>query len=378
MPGGLALTSVAVLADQLFSPAPGGMGTYVRELVPAMRRADPALEVTLFHARFGRALREKWAEDLPRRQLDAPIRVLYPGWALAGRPRLPADLASARLVHSPLPAAVPPAAGSQRLVVTVHDVAFLVHPETYPRAWRLMYRAGLARAVRHADAVLVPSRHTAGDLVRRTRISPARVHVTPLAASVPESAADPDGTLLALGVRRPYLLFVGTLEPRKNLRRLVRAYRSSAAGGLPHSLVLAGPMGWDARSLLSEIARPGPGTVTFTGWVRPEALDALYRGADAFVYPSLYEGFGLPVLEAMARGRPCVVSSTSSLPEVAGDAAVLVDPRSEADLAAALERVVSDAYLAARLAEAGRARAGEFSWDRTARATLAVYRSLAG
>jgi glycosyltransferase involved in cell wall biosynthesis len=370
------VTSLAFLVDQLFSPAPGGIGTYVRQLVPSMTRADPSLDVTLFHARFEEAEPEPWTRIYPIEEIPSSIRRLYPSWTFARRPALPPSLARAEIVHSPSPAAIPPAGPGQRLVVTVHDLAFLVHPELFPRQWRLMYRAALARAARSADAVIAVSRHTAEDLARRTRLDPRRIHVVPLAASLPPSPGNVDAVLSRLKVPQPYVLFVGTLEPRKNLVRLVRAYRRLAARGSRHSLVLAGPMGWHPQPLLRAISTMDPGDVVLTGAVGVEELDALFRGAAAFAYPSLYEGFGLPVLEAMSRGTPCVVSSSSSLPEVAGEAALPVDPRSVVGLAEALERVTTERQLADHLREAGLARAARFSWDETARRTLEVYKSV--
>jgi alpha-1,3-rhamnosyl/mannosyltransferase len=168
---------------------------------------------------------------------------------------------------------------------------------------------------------------------------------------------------------------VGTLEPRKNLARLVRAYRRA---GVPHALVLAGPDGWRSEEMERELATRGPGVVVRTGGLEPADLDAVYRGADALAYPSLYEGFGLPVVEAMARGVPVVTSNGSSLPEVAGDAAVLVDPEDEASLTDALARVLGDPELRADLGRRGREQAARFSWAATARATLAAYRAAEG
>ncbi|HLB61370.1 MAG TPA: glycosyltransferase family 1 protein, partial [Actinomycetota bacterium] len=234
-------------------------------------------------------------------------------------------------------------------------------------------RLGLAATARRADAILAPSRNTAEDLLSRTKAEPARIHVVPLATSLEIGTEDPTETLGRLKVPRPYALFVGTLEPRKNLVRLVRAYRRVAATGLPHSLVLAGPMGWQPQPLLRELALPGPGEIVLTGALSRTDLDALYRGAGVFVYPSLYEGFGLPVLEAMARAVPTVTSNASSLPEVTGDAALGVDPRSVREIAHAIETVLSDGNLADRLGAKGRARAERFSWDETARQTLNVY-----
>jgi glycosyltransferase involved in cell wall biosynthesis len=204
------------------------------------------------------------------------------------------------------------------------------------------------------------------------------LHVAPLAASLGAGALDAGDVLMRLKVRAPYVLFAGTLEPRKNLVRLVRAYRRVAATGLPHALVLAGPLGWHHEALMREIALQGPGDIVMTGPLSAEDLDAVYRAADVFAYPSLYEGFGLPVVEAMARGVPTVASTTSSVPEVAGDAALGVNPRSVREIAKAIETILTDTDLAERLASRGRAQAERFSWDETARLTLEVYERVLG
>lgn len=376
MHGVLQVTALAFLADPLFFNAAGGLGTYVRELVPAISRAEPALEITLFHSRFDTPPPQSWMDPYPSVEIPGPIRRLYPSWALARRPPLPTGLTTHDLIHSPVPAAMPPVRPNQRLVVTVHDVAFLVHSEFLPIQWRAMYRAGLFRAVRSADAIIAVSRHTAEDLVRQRRIDQQRIHVIPLAASLPRVGSDVGEMLARLKVPAPYVLFVGTLESRKNLVRLVRAFRRVAARGAPHALVLAGPIGWGHQQLMRELAMEAPGEIILTGETSEADRDALYRGASVFVYPSLYEGFGLPVLEAMGRGAPCVVSTSSSLPEVAGEAALLVDPRSVAGLAEALERVINDHALASRLSAAGKGRADRFSWEETARQTLEVYKSV--
>jgi glycosyltransferase involved in cell wall biosynthesis len=368
------VTSVAFQIDQLFSKAPGGIGTYVRELAPALLRQDPSLQLRLFHARFPHAgPPERWLRDHWVEELSDPIRTLYPSWDLLARPQLPPSLRETGVLHATNPAAIPPAGARQRLVVTVHDLAFEHFPELFPRQWRLLYRIGLRAAVRRADAILTPSRNTAEDLVSRTKVRPERIHVVPLAAALGAYDADPREVRDRLKVPEPYVLFVGTLEPRKNLVSLVRAYRRAAGTGAPHALVLAGPMGWQPAALLRELALSGPGEIVLTGPVSAADLDALYRGSAAFVYPSLYEGFGLPVLEAMARGVPTIASNASSVPEVLGDAGIAVDPRSIAELADALERVLGDEALAADLARRGAERAARFTWDETARRTLQVY-----
>jgi glycosyltransferase involved in cell wall biosynthesis len=380
------VTTLAFHVDQLYYPVPGGIGTYVRKLVPALADADPSLDIGLFHARFeprtpgeggaGPVPPERWMRGFWSEELRDGIAGLYPRWAALGRPRLPASIASRDVLHTPSPSAVPPPGPAQRLVVTVHDLAFLVHGDLFPPAWRVMFRAGLRRAVRSADALIAVSRHTAEDLVRLTKADPARVHVTPLAPALPDAGADVEKVLARLRIEPPYILFNGTLERRKNVTRLVRAYRRLVGRGAPHALVLAGALGWRPQALLAEIGAEAPGRILVTGAVSVADLDALYRGAAAFAYPSLYEGFGLPVMDAMARGVPCVVSTASSLPEVAGDAALLADPLSVGSIAEALERITSDEGLAATLSAAGRERAGQLSWERTARATLDVYGSL--
>ena len=365
---------VAAHVDQLFFSVPGGVGTYIRNLVPALAGREPSLEVTLFHARFETPRPPEPSTDgFAEVELDASIRSLYPRWNLTGRPSLPASIRSADLVHAMSGSAVPPAAEGQRLVVTVHDLAFDRYPGLFPRAWRAMYRLGLRAAVRRADAIVTPSRTTAEDILSRTKVDPGKLHVVPEAAALPPSDVDVGETLSRLKVRPPYVLFVGTIEPRKNLVRLVRAYRRVAATGVPHTMVLAGPLGWHHESLLRELALEGPGEIVMTGALAPGELDAVYRAAEAFVYPSVYEGFGLPVLEAMSRGVPVVASTTSSLPEVTGDAALGVNPRSVREIAAAIASLVGDVALAERLAEAGRRQAERFSWDETARMTLEVY-----
>jgi len=367
---------VAVHVDQLFFDVPGGIGTYIRNLVPALARQDPSLRLTLFHSRFAspeapeRWMRDHWVEELP-----ASIRTLYPRWDIAGRPALPASLGSLDVLHATNPVSIPPAGQGQRLVVTVHDLAFEHFPSMFPRPWRTLYRLGLRAAVKRADAILTPSRHTAEDLLSRTKVDPRKLHVAPLAASLP-ATGDVGETLARVKVQPPYLLFVGTIEPRKNLVRLVRAYRRVASTGLPHTLVLAGPLGWHHEALMRELALEGPGEIVLTGSLTPGELDAVYRAADVFVYPSLYEGFGLPVLEAMTRGIPTVASNTSSVPEVSGDAALGVNPRSVREIAGAIETVCTDVELAERLADLGRRQAERFSWDETARLTLEVYRQV--
>ena len=354
--------------DQAWFAAPGGIGTYIAELAPALRTAGA--DVTLFRSRWTDPA-PGWMETFPAVEVAGSIKTLYPTWDVVGRPQLPQGLSDQEIIHATNHAAVPPVCDTQALVVTVHDLTFDRFPELFPREWRLLYRAGVRAAVKRAHALIVPSHSTATDLIERGA-DPARVHITPLAPSLAARSRDPVAAVAALGVPEPYLLFVGTLEPRKNLIRLIRAYRQ-VSPDVPHALVLVGGDGWHGEDLDDELARSAPGRILRTGHVDDADLDALYRRAAAFAYPSLYEGFGLPVLDAMARGVPVVTSNTSSLAELAGDRAILVDPTDVAEIAEGLARVLTDRAAAADLIARALPRAAAYTWEATARATLDAY-----
>ncbi len=367
----------ALQIDQLWFRQPGGIGTYVRELADALA-ATGDVELSLFHCRFAEGGPDpEWLGRFAIEEVPGPIRTLYPQWSLLGRPKLPPAFQAFDVVHATNPVSVPPLRKGPALVVTVHDLAHHRFPDRFPPRWRFLYGAGVRAAVKRADALLVPSNATADDLVAIADADPMKVHVTPLAVRPIESAADGAEARRRLGVTAPYVLFVGTLEPRKNVVKLVRAYRQ-VAPDVPHALVLAGPDGWHTEDLEEELAREGPGTVIRTGVVSDDDLDALYRGASAFAYPSSFEGFGLPVLEAMARGVPTVTSNAPALAEVAAGAALLVEADDVAGLADALARMLTDETLATDLRSRGLARAAGYTWAATARATLEVYALVAG
>jgi glycosyltransferase involved in cell wall biosynthesis len=275
---------------------------------------------------------------------------------------------------------VPPGIGRRvPTVVTVHDVLPLSHPEYFSELIRRRYRPLARAAVRAADLVLTGSRHSAGQLTDLLGVEPARVVVTPYGVEGRFRRVGRDEGWLAdrFGVRSRYVLCVGTLEPRKNLVGAVRAFSRAAESVEDCVLVVAGGRGWRNEAFERELAG-APGRVVLTGFVSDEELVRLYSGADCFLFPSLAEGFGFPVLEAMACGAPVVSSDRTSLPEVVGDAGVLVDPEDERAIAAAVERVLTEPGLADRLRERGLEHAAQYTWDACAAATLAEYRRLLG
>jgi glycosyltransferase involved in cell wall biosynthesis len=238
----------------------------------------------------------------------------------------------------------------------------------------------VSRVDRTSDAVVTVSQAAAQDLRRYYKLSPTRIHVVPNGVSYPESvpAEKVQMALSRHAVSAPYFLYVGALHPRKNIRRVIEAFKLVKERHSGLSLVIVGPPSWGAQDELQAVlGSTGDNTgIIFTGFLSDEDLGALYQGAYGLVFPSLYEGFGLPVLEAMSYGTPVITSNVSSLPEVAGDAALLVDPMAVADIAEKMTMLLEDTALHAGLREKGYARCKKFSWGETARGTYDVYRSL--
>ncbi len=265
------------------------------------------------------------------------------------------------------------------VVSTVHDVSYQAHPEWFSWRDRVVLRCGVGATLARGASVFTVSEYSKAEICRHYRLPAERIHVTLEAADprfrvLPPNAARRD-RLVELGVRFPYVLAVGNLQPRKNLIRLVESFVRVRQGcSVPHQLVLAGKAQWRESELFEVIRRAGlEKDVLLTGYVTDDELVSLYNAADVFVYPSLYEGFGLPVLEAMACGVPVVTSRTTSIPEVAGDAAVLVEPSSTEELSAALGRVLVDRAWNQELRAKGLRHAAIFSWEQTARLTWDGY-----
>jgi glycosyltransferase involved in cell wall biosynthesis len=259
-------------------------------------------------------------------------------------------------------------------VVTVHDITFALHPEWFPQYAPGLRNTLVPLAMRKASRVITISEHTKRDIVARYGIPAHKIVVTYLAPRptfVSRAPTEPGD--------EPYFLFVGNVEPRKNVETVVRALRILRQRGIDLPLVVAGRPGSAYPQVCALVHELGlENLVRFTGYVSDDHLRALYAGCTALVHPALYEGFGLTPLEAMAQGVPAIVADTSSLPEVVGDAALLVDPSHPEAWADAMAQVCTDATLRRRLIVAGLARAGQFSWERCARETVDVYRDVLG
>jgi len=266
-------------------------------------------------------------------------------------------------------------------VVTVHDLSWKTRPETRGD-WLSRFHWGFFgdRGARRADQVITISEHSRRDLERLLGIPAERITVTYEAPAPIFRPIEPESARVTArgryGIEGRYILFVGTLQPTKNLARLIEAYALARQHtDFNQSLVVVGQQGWQYQDIFARISGLGlQDHVIFTGFVPDEDLPALYSGADVFVLPSLYEGFGLPVVEAFACGTPVIASNVASLPEVAGDAAILVNPTDIEGLAQALERVCTDAGLRQAMRQAGLARAAQFSWRTCAEQTRQVYR----
>lgn len=344
----------------------GGNETYIAGLLVGLTDLNPAVQLSLLTCQW------PVAAPLPPlfRQMNLGVYQRFPFllWqqTLALR-RLKADWYLANFFLPPLL----PCRG----VVMVHDLSFRAYPEYFPRSvsWYMRWLTGLA--IQQAERVLTVSEFSRQELCRFYPVEPAKVTVVPNGVGAefqpasPTTIASDQAALARYGLEPPYILALGNIHPRKNLARLLQAYHclKQQLPDVP-PLVWAGLPRWESSALLTEAHAAG---VILPGFIAQADLPALYRQATMLVYPSLYEGFGLPPLEAMACGTPVVTSSTTSLPEVVGEAGLTVDPTSIEAITAAMARLLTDPGLAHHLRQAGLERAAGFSWQQAAQNTLA-------
>ena len=345
-----------------------GNETYVKGLVSGFSQLAGDLDLYVYH------VGQTWASDADRIHFKSMASASP--WV-----RLTVGLASRALRDSldvlhvtytvPVVAPCP-------IVVTVHDISFVDHPEWFSqRDLRVLSRT-VPLSVRKAQRVITVSELCRQAIIEHYRVSPDKVVAIPNAAGPGAMALSDDEAheeLAAMGLdwKRPYVLAVGNLQPRKNLVRLIAAMRSMAAASNELDLLVVGPEHYRAEEVLGA-AREAAEKIRFTGYVTDRQLAACYSCASAFAFPSLFEGFGIPLLEAMAHGVPVVCSTTGAFPEVCGDAALYFDPLDVNSIDDALTRVVTDSDLRIELVRKGRAREAQFTWRRSAESTLAVYR----
>lgn len=370
--------SATVLHDPTLRDVPDGIGVYTRAIGERLAKRSDALVVPA-------VVRAAAARAAPPGTFRFPgHRHAMTAWSLAtGRPFAGSAALRERIdVYFATDYRVPRLKGVP-VCATVFDAIPLSHPEWANPRLRTVKNLVLRATVRWADRVIAISRAMVPELVEHYRIAEDRVSVTPLGVDDHWFVREPPERIAALrqrhSLRERYLLFVGTLQPRKNVARILAAYQQlPPALRADVQLVVAGRTGWQTTELVAALRAAGAaGHVRWLDYVPQADLRALYQGASAFVFPSLYEGFGLPVLEAFASGIPVVCSNVTSLPEVAGDAALQVDPTDVDALAAAMQSLVTDTVLAAALCRRGLARAREFTWERCADATFGILRSMA-
>ena len=358
---------VAVTLEQCWHQVPGGTARATLDTIDAIRERGDVAQVGV-SARHRSPAPAAWQPSIDVRPLPLPRIALYDAWQRLRRPRVERATGAVDVVHSTAHVA---AASTAPMVATVHDLHFLHEPSHFTRRGIAVFTRFLDLVRDEAAVVVCPSEATRRDC-EAAGIDRSRLRVTPWAThavSVPE--AETARVREAYGLRRPFVLFAGTVEPRKNVGRLVDAF--TALGEIDAELVIVGPDGWGTDP--ASVAGP---RVRRLGFVPVADRDALYAAAGVVAYPSLREGFGLPVLEAMVQGAAVVTSATTSTAEVAGDAAMLVDPLDVDAIAAAMQRLLDDPELAERVGVAARERAATFTWARTADAMVAAYRDAAG
>ncbi len=356
-----------------------GVGRYTRSLVEALAPARGADRLRLFYFDFRRrGLDWPVPGAEPRAVRWCPGRLAQACWKRLNWPPFDRLAGRADLYHFPN-FVLPPMAGRGRTIVTVHDVSFLRFPEMAETRNLAFLRRRIANTVRRADAVVTDSRFCAGEIAALLGADPAKIHAIPLGVSE-HLAPPPEDAVARLrrsrGLDRPYLLTVGTLEPRKNTAFLARVYEAFAE--FDGDLVIAGQRGWRDAPILARLrASPRAASIRLLGYVPEADLPALYAGAALFLFPSVYEGFGFPPLEAMRCGVPVLASRAGSLPEIVGGGARLVDGFEAEAWAGEARRLLADDAARRALAARGRDWAARYTWRETARQTWALYRNVA-
>lgn len=363
---------VLITMEAAWHRLPGGTGRVAVDLAAALSRRDD-IEVEGISAWHLSQPSVNYQPSIDVRKLPLPRPLLYEAWTRSPMPRLNAT--EHHIVHSTTIVAPPSSAAP--LVVNVHDLAFRRFPERFPKRSRRLFERAWQRVLERADAVLCPSAATSADLLA-AGLDAHRLHLVPLGHDpLAVTAEAAQKVRQQFGLKGGFILAAGTLEPRKNIPTLIEAFNNIASIS-DEQLVLAGPTGWGItpEELLKPLDERTKKRVRIIGEVTAPQLAALYTEASAFCYPSLLEGFGLPVLEAMSYGTPVVTSKGTATEEVVGEAALKVDPTSVNEVSDALKFLLTNEIEARELANRGYERSKLFRWDTTAAATIDVYRKL--
>ncbi|HOJ33541.1 MAG TPA: glycosyltransferase family 1 protein [Candidatus Hydrogenedentes bacterium] len=355
-----------------------GVGTFCLNWAKCFLDSYPHIELHGFSSGMNRANNPILPKLKSWKHVPIPTRLLYQVWRLLGLPRVDKMFSGLDLFHA-TNYFLPPVKKCKR-IVTIYDLVFIRYPEFCSPKIVGPFHRSVIRFAREADAVVTCSESSKQELMELANIPSERIFVA--YGGVPEDLRFPrrEEAVALLqeryGVHVPFILYVGTLEPRKNVVGLLEAFLK-VAGDLPHSLVLVGAVGWKTEPFFERLERTSHRErVVLPGYVPAADLPLFYAAADVFLFPSFYEGFGLPVVEAFAAGCPVIASNRSSLPEVVGDAGILVNPEDHDALAAAIRSVVSDAAIRKILSEKGKARASQFTWARSTQTLFQAYQKV--
>ncbi|RXE55921.1 glycosyl transferase family 1 [Methanoculleus taiwanensis] len=369
---------VGIIADRLDRPLTG-IGNYVQNILHEFSQMSTNIAFNTIRYKKSEEF-DNINEIILANPFEGLMKKSYYPWHLYMQLSLRMKPVDLDVLHCPESASIFTQIPDTKKIITVYDTTPVLFPETFTKGTLLRYKILFSKSISSSDMVISISNSTKQDLIRYFHVPEDKITVIHLAADdcyqvLPHSAIQIFRDRYKLDY--PFILYVGTLEPRKNLSTVIKAFYQLKKEGLKHKLVIAGGKGWKYNTIFQLVSDLNlEKDVCFTGYVPKNDLPALYNAADVFVYPSLYEGFGLPPLEAMACGCPVITSNTSSLPEVVGDAGIMINPHDYEKLAEAIDSVLSGVELKKQLSKMGQARAAEFSWKRCAKETCKVYNDL--
>lgn len=351
-----------------------GIGNYTYNLVKNLTKIDKENKYTLIHHRYSN--NEIYNNNeliIPR--LRIPLKETISNNIILSCVLRNHDF---DIVHDPSQISPFLFKSQSKKVLTIHDLTPILFPRTFGYIHAFLQRYILPITLKNVDTIIAVSENTKQDIIKYLKFPEERIKVTYRGIGDGFTCIkNTDDVKEKYNIKNPFILFVGTLEPRKNILTLLKAFHKLKKNGIDHTLVFVGSEGWKYKSVYETIRKLNiPGSVMFLGYVPDKDLPKIYNAADLLVYPSFYEGFGLSPLEAMACGCPVITSNTSSLPEVVGDAGIMVDPYDVDDLANAMKSVLLDEILREKMTKKGLERAKRFNWEECAKRTLEIYREV--